>query len=94
MDLSTILTCTAAFMGGFVGAVIAYFIRQRGRPAKVHAPGPSPWPVEPLPLVHYAKIPDGAITSGKIQFGIDPGKIAFGPITPDDLAAGDPRKDR
>lgn len=82
MDLSAILTCAAAFVGGFAGAVVAYFIRQRGRTAKLQAVS---HPLATMPLVEYSKIPEGAITSGKVAHGV---------ITPDDLVAGDPRDDQ
>lgn len=84
MEPSEILTWIAAFVGGFVGAVGWYFLSQRRSP-KLHVPGSSPWPVEPLPRIVSERIPDGAITTGKIARGV---------ITPDDLAAGDLRDGR
>jgi hypothetical protein len=84
MDLATILTAVTAFVGAFVGTCISYFIRHRRAPVKHHLPSSALWGA-PMPVVESSRIPDGAITSEK---------ISFGPITPNDLAAGDPRDDR
>ncbi|MFG3244184.1 hypothetical protein [Streptomyces sp. NPDC048157] len=66
MDLTAILTGVAALVGAFVGTFIGYWIRDRRRAAKVHVPSFPSW-AAPMPVAEWSKIPDGAITSGKIE---------------------------
>ena len=81
MDLTAILTCAAAFLGGLAVSVTVYVARHRRPTAKT--PATATWPGDTPPRVHYTTGPDSVI--------VTPDKIAAGAITPDDIAAGDTR---